>query len=318
MYFYFSSAYPAAIKLNGIYFGNIGNVVKGLKLDAYSGTFVEICPLCKEEDQISFIIDKNFKELKSDNLSITDLKGGYLFKFLPSYRHGEVKVIAAAEYQDLSASIKLESGIKISVNCGGATFTDYINRRFDDAKIKRIVLNEKPLLLIELRQDNKSEITLAVYDVFPKIKRLMFITADEYSSEEGLTITERKKDIAKHVIKRKVELKDGVLTETEREVTRSKNFSENNLTEKILPYAFLEEFLSSGNVDIYLGGNVLKNARKISDYLGNFIGIMPPPPFRSQTEIGLIYEKEENEYEVNYFTFELVDRKIVNIKRSED
>ena len=55
----------------------------------------------------------------------------------------------------------------------------------------------------------------------------------------------------------------------------------------------------------------------IENYLGNYIGVMPPPKFRAENEIGLIYSKSAHLYEVKYVTFQFENRKITNLKLSE-
>ena len=90
-----------------------------------------------------------------------------------------------------------------------------------------------------------------------------------------------------------------------------------DFSEKLLPYVFVEEYVVGGNFLDLLTENMQKNADKLPSYLGQVLGVMPPPPFRQYNEIGLVYKKTDNLYYVDYLTVEIVNGKIDNIKRTE-
>ena len=64
----------------------------------------------------------------------------------------------------------------------------------------------------------------------------------------------------------------------------------------------------------YLDDALKEKKGLLKDYLGDFLGITPPPPFVERDKIGLIYKKSENNYFVNYISFELSNGKIINLK----
>ena len=72
-----------------------------------------------------------------------------------------------------------------------------------------------------------------------------------------------------------------------------------------------------GCVDSFLCENVKKNADKLKAYLGEFIGVIPPPIFRRPDEVGVVLG-DGNGYKVDYFTFDFERGKICNIKKSAD
>ena len=86
-----------------------------------------------------------------------------------------------------------------------------------------------------------------------------------------------------------------------------------SLDEKILPYAFLEEYLVGGNYTQFLSDTMLQNANKLSYYLGDFVGVMPPPIFRNYDEIGLVKKIKDNVYKIDYVKVMVQNKKIDNI-----
>ena len=99
MYYYFSSGYPAIIKLNGIYYGQITDTVKQINvLDEQS--FIEVCSLTPNEKGLNFILNPEFIKNPTNYVSITDLKGGYLIKFLPTYSKEDFSLIAQQRFND--------------------------------------------------------------------------------------------------------------------------------------------------------------------------------------------------------------------------
>ena len=49
--------------------------------------------------------------------------------------------------------------------------------------------------------------------------------------------------------------------------------------------------------------------------MGDFIGVMPPPVFREENEVGFVYRTGERTYSAEYFVFEVSDKKITNLKK---
>ena len=85
------------------------------------------------------------------------------------------------------------------------------------------------------------------------------------------------------------------------------------LPDLLIPYLFLEDFSAGEDFSEYLSDDINKNADKLGGFFGNFLGVFPPPLFRNQDEVGLIYKIKENLFETKYFTFHLDDKKISNI-----
>ena len=140
---------------------------------------------------------------------------------------------------------------------------------------------------------------------------------DGYSTDGEFTTVENYKDMAKHTVTTVWDLNNGSFKQGSVKIEKDEKFSTELLPDKLIPYAFLEALSTGDAVDEYITGNVKDNADKLSGFFGDFIGVMPPPTFRNIDEVGLIYSCASNVYRADYFTFELSNGKISNIKKAD-
>lgn len=317
MYYYFSSDFPAVIKINGIYYGSIQNTVKPLRFDDDNETFIEICPLIKNENPTSFIIPSDFLFSPPDSVTVTDLKGGYLIKILKSFNGGEFKVLSQSRLSSALVTVFNENGLKVSIETANDFFVEPIPIQPKTVEVTEVNIcgaNLIAVILLDINDEN----TVLLYSLNNGAKQIFMRTVKTFSFENGFSTTETLCDIAKHEITVFWEFSNNQLSEKSRRVNCKKNITEINLPDKLLPYAFVEELFVSGNYTYFLSDNIKENADKLPEYLGSFIGVMPPPTFRDVSEVGLIYPNGKNKYKVEYFIFEIEKTKICNIKRSTD
>lgn len=314
MYYYFSSAYPAVIKLNGIYYGTISDTIKSINIDGKL-PLVEVCPLGTNERQVTFFPDTDFLLSPPDGVLVTDLNGGYLLKFLKTTKVGDFKVIEQKRFSSFLATVFIENGLKVSIETQSGFFADTIDLCAEKAEIVEFSLNGCVFCAITFKGD---ENFLAVFEISEQIKRVFFKAVSDCAFDGGFYTTETFSDIAKHVVKSEWEFTNGAFTKKHIHVERAKDFDLLSLNKKILPFAFLEELLVCGNISEFLADNLKENADKLKSYLGDFIGIMPPPIFRAPDEIGLIYQRGKNKYIVKYCTFDIDNNKICNLKLIEN
>ncbi len=312
MRIYFSSGFPSAIKLNGIYFGTINDDVKSCEFNLDEKPFVEICPLGNFPSS-NFIVTEEFLFSPPQGITVTDLNGGFLVYAENTPTKNEFCVIGQKKFQDLIITAFYENGLKISVETPSDFFADTLLVNADSVNFERFCLNGKNFVAVLL---TGSVQTLAVYRITDGIDRVFTDEIYGFTLKDGLEITKKYNDIAKHTVTSSWQYEDEKLTATKVTVSVSENFDLNALPEAILPYAFLEEFFVGGDVSAYLDANVLNNKDKLKGFFGDFVGIMPPPLFRNQAEIGLVYKKTQNTFQVTYFTFTVTDRKIVNLKKT--
>ena len=311
MYFYFSSGYPAAIKLNGMYFGVITDSVKACDIRLKDNPLIEICPLTSGEKSVNFLLTDNFLSDPPEDASVTDLKGGYLIRFNASRRGGQFGIAAQEKFADSVVTVYNDDGYKISIETPDDFYIQNLSCSFRNVTIRRFYLDNKRFISAAFESE---KIFLTVYLISDKIKLVFSGEVDKYQTDGRFTTEQSFKDMAKHKLKT-VWAFDGELKEHSRELSCSESFDCDKLPEKLLPYAFFEEYAVGGNYAAYLDDNMNKKSDKLKGFLGKFIGVMPPPIFRSVEEVGLVYKKQENFYGVEYYLLEIKERKITNLKK---
>lgn len=313
MYYYFCSEYLSAIKLNGIYYGTLTDAIKSLRIDdCYP--LIEVCPLVAGENTVNFILDQSFLSCPVKNVSVTDLKGGYLIKFIKNNLCGEFKIISQNKFNDCAVTVFNENGVKISVETNDDFFADNFNRSVTDAKISRFTINQTNFIAVLLIGEQN---VLSVYSISGKIQKVMLKVVDDFTADNSLKTTESFNDVAKHTVTTEWGYENGNLMVKDVKFITKDGFSPQTLNENIVPYAFAESFLLNAEWKEYLCGSVLENCAKLKGFLGEFIGVLPPPTFRNYKEVGLLYKLKENLYEVKYFTFTLDGNKICGVQKCD-
>lgn len=309
MYCYFFSEFPAAVKLNGAILGRVDGSPRGVNMD--ENVLVEICPLISGGNY-NFIADKSFFDAPPPFVSITDLKGGYLIRLTERPLPAEFKIIAQQKTNYAAATVFYDGGLKLSLETPQGFFSDAYFFNDDNAEISFPAISSHDFAFIFF----KGKSVLYVYDLVGKPKRVFATVANGFSLQP-FTTTVLIKDMAKHKITAAYEFRNETFTEVSRKVEKSDSFDAEKVPLPLISYAFIEELSVGGDYSFYLSEGIKDNADKLREYLGEFIGIMPPPVFRDENEIGLVYKIEKNKYAVDYITVELKDNKIVNLKRSE-
>lgn len=311
MYFYFTADYSSAIKINGIYYGKLCSTIKPLRIDE-GCPLIEICPLLLGESAVNFILDEQFLSSPPDGVLVTDLKGGYLIKFTRRFYGGDFNVLCQQKYEDCVATLFNENGLKLSIETREDFFAQTFKLDAINAEIIKFLLDNTPLLAVVIQSQTTK--TLFVYNLNGKIKNLMCKQVDEFCTDNKLSTTEIFKDIAKHTVITDWTF-DGELKAKNSTVKVKDGFNSSDINDKLIPYAFFEAFLIGGEWKEYLAPCILENADKLKDYIGEYIGVMPPPTFRNQNEVGLIFRTSDNLYTVEYFTLTITDKKITNINK---
>ena len=149
------------------------------------------------------------------------------------------------------------------------------------------------------------------------VEEILFTDCVDFSLNNTLTVVEHFKDIGLHKRVTEYFFKGDRLIVKGQKVSATKEEYPFNLKSKLLPIAFLEEFLIGGDFECFLSSDLKEKAHLLSGYLGAFTGVLPSP-FNTE-EIGLIYKSENDifDYTVKYISFEISDGKITNFNLND-
>ncbi len=310
MYYYFNSEFPAIIKIDGIYKGLI-NEVNQFEISCQS--FIEICPLSRSENAFYFILNDDFLFNPPKGVIITDLDGGYLVSFTSLEQVSSFNVISQKKLPYSVITVFKENGLNLSIETQNDFYAETLEFSCSNATITEFTLTNTKLVAIYFFGKKK---ILNCYLINEKIKKIFSREIFEFSFENGFSTTEIFYDIAKHKITYNWVFEENSLKKSTCKIERKEDYQISKLSTHLLPYAFFEEFMLSDQVEEFLSKNVHDNLNFLREYLGNYIGVMPPPKFRDYNEIGLIYCIQNNRYQVKYFCVTIEDNKIVNINYS--
>ncbi len=315
MFFYFFSKTPAIIKINGVYNGKISDGYKKFFLDFSTPPFVEICFFCTKTPPLFFMLDNNFLCFPPENVIVTDLKGGYAINLDVEQASAPFSIINQQKFPFAVATVFNDNGLKLSIETPNDFYAKTLPFGCENAQILPFTLEGEQLLAINFLGEQNY---LTCFLIQNQIKEVFSKKAVDFCFENGFTTTERFLDIAKHKLTCSWNLNEKRLVLASTSLEKDADYSPLNLPELVLPYAFLEDFMLGEVTDEFLSDNVKENANFLKDYLGEFIGVFPPPSFRKFDEVALLYKQSQNTYKTEYFTFELNNKKICNIKRSDN
>lgn len=315
MFFYFYSKTPAIIKINGVYKGKINHAFKEFFIDLSCPPFVEIFPLNANFSPLFFMLDNDFILCPPKNIILTDLKGGYAIVINQEENSSPFTIINQQKFPFSVATVFKDNGLKLSIETPNDFYAENLNLPCEKAEIIPFSLENTKFLAINFLGEKN---LLVCYLIESKVKKVFSKTAIEFSFDNGFTTTESYLNIAKHKITCSWQLNGEKLRPVNTTIERDADYKIINLCEHVLPYAFLEEFMLGDEINEFLNENIKENANFLREYFGEYIGVFPPPSFRKFDEIGLLYKNEQNKYRAEYFTFELENRKICNIKRSDN
>ena len=120
------------IKVNGIYYGKIDNTVKFIN-GVNSSSFIEICPVNLVNSQVGFFLTEETLSSPPPFISVTDICGGYLIKYLIDNIKKDFSVIEQKRFNNALITLFTENGYKLSIESAGDFFTENLNFPFENA-----------------------------------------------------------------------------------------------------------------------------------------------------------------------------------------
>ena len=286
----------------------------------YSPTFAEV-----EEDCIIEFLPVNAESLcplsfaPSDKLlknppptlKSVDLGGVYLLspKF-PAIIEKDSKILAQEREGDLLATLYKDGSDKISLEKNGLFFMENVCP-LNSPKISFHTLSQNQFVCLSGFKGADSY--LIIYHVFDAITKVFENKVQYFDFSELLTTVIKFRDMASHSASVEWEFSQGGFKRRSYKITKSENFDYFALNDKLKPYAFFEEVFCHGEFADFLDDNLRYAAEKIYSYLGDFCAVIPPPHFRNQCDVGLVYKKSENIFYVKWFEVTLSEGLVTNI-----
>ena len=303
MLYYFLCATPCAIKLNGEYKGIASQNFTFLDFDE---GFLEFVPLDQSFYPIGVFLDGyNFNS--TQNCKLIDLYGGFLI--IPEFSKklcADFKLIQKNAFylsSKISVSCYNHGGVKLFISNETDFLIDSIpfmpeKVRFETCAYKG---NE---YIVAVCMAKKS--LILGYKVNDKITQVFKNLCDGYGFENNtITTLENKADLLSHSISSKWAFEEKVKLVNFTISTKRSPFS---LPEKLIPYAFFEEILIGGDATVFLAPKLKEKADSLKEFLGDFKKVLPPPHFKSDDLITLLYDDK-----VEYAKIEILGGLINNI-----
>ena len=251
MYFYFSADYPAVLKVNGVYQGEITKSVKKVDVDC-DCAFIEFCPLVPTQKFLSFLLNEQFILSPTENFAVTDLNGGYLIKGLKNHTYSDFRVLCQQKYNDAVVTVFTENTLKITIESTTDFLAETVAFSAYDAKIHRFDLDGSNFICIEFIGE---QTLLAVYDL--NLNKQFFRLVDGFSFDGGFTTTQKYFDIAEE------EEEEYLSSEEESKIRRELNHLGYITREVLIRYYYgnqsvadIAEGLTGGKADAALAASI--------------------------------------------------------------
>ena len=137
-----------------------------------------------------------------------------------------------------------------------------------------------------------------------RIKTVFRRVCDGYEAKDNLlTITELKNDLLRHRVTTKWDFSNGV---TLKEANFRRDRELYSLPSPLLPYAFFEELALGKDPADFLTHRLRPRAAELKEFFGNFRAVLPPPHFKPDDCVLLLYG-DHAEYATLTYAGRLID-----------
>lgn len=265
-----------------------------MNIDEKDNILCEFIPADGEFLPVSFIIGENLSP--PNGIKIYILRNAvavYAENFIRS--DGSMKLLSQKKYPDCTVSVFVQGRVQASIETRSDIYTSSLPDCFFKSGIERIndciiirsdeavaVMNtEGKLLLSTKARDVNTGETLSA--VIPFADSMLHFAECEWECSSSL------KPI-NYVIKSRLQPKDGLLI-----------------------YAVTESLLIGAQIKDFVSESLYEKRDKLKKFLGNYLSVV----YITDDVAGLCYEIKKNVFRVDYYTADLKDGKIDNIRERE-
>ena len=275
-------------------------------------TLIELLPLGAQNlCPLSFCPSPELLKNPPATLKSVNLGGTFILtpKF-PEITGKESKILAQEREGDALATLYKDGSDKISLEKNGTFFMENVcHLTSPKISFHRLESDE----FVCLQGFKGADKYLAVYHLSNSIAKVFENKVEYFDFSELFTTNIKFRDMAGHTAAVEWEFNSDSFKRRSYKLSKKENFDYFALNDKLKPYAFFEEVFCRGDFADYLDSNLRYAADKIYSYLGDYCAVIPPPHFRSQSDVGLVYKKSDNVFFVKWYEVALSDGLISNI-----
>ncbi|MBQ8885981.1 MAG: hypothetical protein IJY62_06410 [Clostridia bacterium] len=300
MKIYFLSSIPCALTLGGAYFGTVNGFERFIELSPKDSLFALFTP--EGALPVGFFITENLRFSPPDGCEVYLLKDGiavYVKNFPPA--DFSLKVVAQQRFGKTLATVFRQGALQLSLETEKGLFLLPLSPAFGQAKL----LFESGVLFIEGRG------ALMAVDADGEV--LFEEKVLSYSLKNGtFNATMPLSDSLRRTAEGEWAITENGLYQTAFSIRQEEDGRDREaLLKELVPYAFFESVLLGADYTAYLSDELKARAAEIKEFLGNFVAVVPT---KNEGECGLVRKKDERLFEVAYFSAEIKDGKITDIK----
>ncbi len=302
MKIYFLSSRPCALMLGGVYFGMTDTFERFAEIEPKDNVFVEFIP--EGALPIAFFINEKLRFSPPEHCEIYLLKDGvavFARDFPPS--DFSLHVVAQERFLDNLVTVFRQGSLQISLETSKGFFVAPLSPCFETCVIR----SESGLFFLEGKN------AVAVFTAAGKC--VLFEEVLEYKVENNtLTATLPLSDSRRRVAECEWALTEDGCFQTSfkiRQESGAETGDASSATDELLPYAFFESVLIGADFSAMLCEELKEKAEHIKAFLGDFVSVTLT---NDPHTCGLVRKKKERLYEVCYFTAEVKNGKIADIR----
>lgn len=286
--------------LGGVYFGITDCFERFAEIQPKDNVFAEFIP--QGALPVSFFINENLRFTPPEGCEIYILRDGiaiYAKDFPPSDL--SLKIIAQERFFGNLVTVFRQGTLQLSLETAKGFFVSTLPPCFEPCSI-----SFECGLFFLYGQEN-----LTVYT--DEGKCVLFERVSSYKIENNTLIaTLPLSDSRRRFADCKWALtEDGCFQTSFRIYQESSDGEETALREELIPYAFFESVLIGADFSEMLSDGLKEKAEHIKAFLGDFSDVTLTKDAKT---CGLVRKKKERVFELHYFTVELKDGKISDIK----
>lgn len=296
MKIYFLSALPCALFLNDVYYGITDLFERFVEVPLQDRIFARFYP--QNEGSVGFFLDENLRDVPPKGVDVYLIQDGiavYVKEFPPT--DFSFSLITQQRFDDALVTVFKQGALQLSIESELGYFTTTLPPCFTTCQTQR----QGDVFLL------KSETQLGVYN--RRCALLLLETVLDYSVETDvlsarLPLPSRLRAIADC----KWQLSEEACRQT---AFTLQSALQGEALDELLPYAFFESLLFHGDYAAFLSEELAPQAEKIKQFLGEFSGVVLT---NEPNVCGLVKKKKAGLFQVDYYTVEIQNGKILDVK----